>query len=266
MNYFITYGDSNYSKSKKRLLKEAIEFGFDICKTYSKTDLSEDFIRLTYPYINYKRGGGYWIWKAFILNDIFSKMHDGDVVTYLDAGCRININGKARFENYLDILDQNKGFLAFHLLDCDEYMYTNQTTLDFFGINKESPIYNSSMFVGGIMMFKKNYATTRLINEFYKIATTFPNIFSDENSFSFDERFIEHRHDQSVLSILRKKYGVISIPDETCLINWKELSHTPFHAMRIKDIPFIFKVYNKFKYILGHLYDTYIKGKLSENK
>lgn len=247
MNYFITYGDNKFKKSKGRLLNQAIDFGFDFSKAYSFQDLSGEFIKHTSPFINFQRGGGYWIWKAFILKDIFSQMSEGDVVVYLDAGCKINIEGKARFYEYLKILDQNKGFLAFHLNDCFEYMYTNCITFDFFNVKRESIIYNSNMMVGGILMFKKNELTIRFIEEFYSLATKNPNIFTDQNSFSLDYRFIEHRHDQSILSILRKKYLINSIPDETCSVDWNELKNTPFHAMRIKDVSFYKKVLNKIK-------------------
>lgn len=252
MNYFITYGDNKFKKSKVRLLNQAIDFGFDFSKAYSFNDLSNEFVSLTSPYINYQRGGGYWIWKAFILHDIFTTMCEGDVVVYLDAGCQINLEGKTRFHEYLKILDQNKGFLAFHLPDCFEYMYTNHITLDFFNINNDSTIYNSNMMVGGILMFKKNQLTTQFIEEFYSIATSTPNIFTDQNSFSLDYRFIEHRHDQSILSLLRKKYDVKSIPDETCAIDWSELKLTPFHAMRIIDIPLHKKVINKIKSMVAN--------------
>ncbi len=242
MDFFITYGDQKFKKSRNRLIKEAQKFGFDYTKAYSKKDLTDEFIQLTSPVINYSRGGGYWIWKAFILKDIFTKMKVGDVVVYLDAGCKINLEGRLRYLEYLEILDKNNGFLAFHLEECFEYMYTNQNTFNFFGVQNDSKIYNSQMYVGGVLMFKKNDTTIKFIDEFYFIATNFPQLFSDNNSFSFDNRYVEHRHDQSILSLLRKKYSVDSIPDESCSVQWCDLKFSPFHAMRIIDIPIYLKV------------------------
>jgi len=105
------------------------------------------------------------------------------------------------------------------------------------------------MLVGGILIFKKNEITSKLINEYYLIAFNQPNLFTDQNSYSFDYRFKGHRHDQSIFSILRKKIGTFKIKDETCTYknNWNEIDHTPFHAKRIKDIPVVYKIYNVFK-------------------
>jgi hypothetical protein len=213
MNYFITYGDNKYKKSKKRLLMQAKEFGFQNCFAYSPNDLSESFINATRPHILQERGGGYWIWKAFILYNVFAKMRDDEIVVYLDAGCEINFKGKPRFFEYLDLLDENLGILAFHIPNCFEYMYTNQITFNYFNINSESSISNSEMLVGGVIILKKNLVTSKLVNDFYKIAIESPSIFTDQNSYSLDLRFIEHRHDQSVFSILRKKIGIQTLLD-----------------------------------------------------
>ena len=49
-----------------------------------------------------------------------------------------------------------------------------------------------------------------------------------------DSGFIDHRHDQSLFSLLRKKYGTISIPDETYSENWSDsnIKNKPIHATR----------------------------------
>jgi len=143
MVYFITYGDKNFKKSKDRLIREAKKFGFDNTVAYSPCDLSESFINATKPYIYSTKGAGYWLWKAFILKDCFTRMSDGDILIYLDAGCKINMKGKERYYEYLKLLDENNGIVSFYIPNCYEYMYTNQITFNFFNVDKKSEIYNN---------------------------------------------------------------------------------------------------------------------------
>ena len=49
--------------------------------------------------------------------------------------------------------------------------------------------------------------------------------------------FKVHRHDQSIFSILRKKYGTISVPDDTWFKNFSspEALQVPILATRIRQ-------------------------------
>ena len=111
----ITYGDKNYKNQKKRIYKSCIQFGFDNVQIYSPKDICKEFYKKTTPYIKAKRGGGFWLWKAYILNKVFQEIEIGDIVLYLDAGFHINLNGKKRFNYYVNFMDLNKGILSFSL-------------------------------------------------------------------------------------------------------------------------------------------------------
>ena len=69
--FFATYGDAKYKKSKTRILKEAKNFGFNNCVGYSPTDIDSYFLNSTSRIIIEKRGGGYWIWKPWVLKKSF---------------------------------------------------------------------------------------------------------------------------------------------------------------------------------------------------
>ena len=53
---------------------------------------------------------------------------------------------------------------------------------------------------------------------------------------SNDPEFIDHRHDQSLFSLLRKKYGTILIPDETWYPDFRnpQVLNYPILATRIR--------------------------------
>lgn len=72
---FITYGDDNYADSLKRIKAEAEATGlFDEVRLYTPADLPEPFLTYTRTY---RRGGGYWLWKPFVIKDALDKAAEG---------------------------------------------------------------------------------------------------------------------------------------------------------------------------------------------
>jgi|GEM_PF-1369069 len=256
----ITYGDRNFKNQKKRILKSALQFGFMTIQIYGPKDISMEFKKNTTPYIKAKRGGGYWLWKAYIIHKVFQEIENGDIVLYLDAGFHINQNGKKRFNEYIKFMDLNKGILSFSLKGLVELEWTNLETLKYFNLNETNEIVRLEQLIAGILMFRKNKVTSELIKDFYDIALKNPNLFSDEFNYGINETFKEHRHDQSILSILRKKYNINSLQDETWDNDFNNLNHTPFHALRLRDENFI----NLFRSNIRNLI-VFIKKKIIMN-
>lgn len=234
--YFITYGDKRFRKSKKRLVSQAKLYNFDSVKAFGFKDVSKNFILKTKPYIEDIKGGGYWLWKPYFLHKTFKEMSDGDVLLYLDAGCELNIRGKKRFFEYIDIMDKNKGVLSFYLPYVNERKYTNDEVFKYFEVEPSDIIYDSFQIMAGSLLLRKNDLTKQLIDDFFNVAIQRPDLFSDiHNDKTTRSDFIAHRHDQSIFSVLSKKFGSITIKDETYNEDFSLMSEYPFLAKRIKD-------------------------------
>lgn len=240
--YFITYGDQRFKKSKKRLTAQAKLFDFDYVKAFGFNDISADYIIKTEPFIRSIKGGGFWLWKPYIFHKTFHIMKDGDVLLYLDAGFELNIKGRKRFFEYIDLLDNNKGVLSFYLPGLKEKQYTNNEVFRYFEMEFSNTIYDSFQMVGGCILLRKNELSKKLIDDFFDVAVKRPDLFSDvHNDQTKREDFISHRHDQSVFSVLRKKYGLPSIEDETYNNDFSLIQEYPFLAKRIRDKKSIFQ-------------------------
>ena len=99
--HFISYGDSKFEKSKKRISEEAQQFGvFDTIKIYSPQDLDKDFLNKYNEIMSQPIGGGFYIWKLQVVKQSLKDISDGDFLIYLDSGCRLNIKGKDRFNEF----------------------------------------------------------------------------------------------------------------------------------------------------------------------
>ena len=63
---FITYGDEIYRDSRARIRKMAEDTGiFDEILVYTPADLPDEV--KNHELMQYKRGGGYWFWKPYVI-------------------------------------------------------------------------------------------------------------------------------------------------------------------------------------------------------
>ena len=243
MVYFFSYGDDKYKNSKLRIEQEAKNLGiFGDIKIYGPENIDNNFIDKTKPWINIPRGGGLWLWKSFFLKQTFDKMVDGDYVVYMDAGCMVNPNGNQRFIEYLKMLNDESGILSFRMDGLDEEQYTTEEIFKQFNIEEDSNIRKSGQIMATILVMRKCEKSINLVNEYYDLAINNTHLFSDINNNSGNcSRFIDNRHDQSILSVLRKKYGTVEIIDETWagdMDAWNKLIYDkkiPFLATRIRN-------------------------------
>ena len=245
--HFITYGDSNFEKSKKRILNEAKDFNeFKTIKGYGPEDLPEDFKEKYKDILSMSRGGGYWIWRPIIIEDAINNINDNEYLVYLDAGCTINKQGKRRFFEYIDKLENSEnhyGILSFQMSgNISDYQkekwWTTSNIFEYFNIKSDSDIGESGQYLGGVLIMKKNKHLLEYLDKFKKCILENPLLCTDNyNDDNQHDGFKDNRHEQSMTSILRKIHGSEVIDgDETWIIPFGqgESMKYPFWATRLK--------------------------------
>ena len=223
---FITFGgpSESYHNNVKRICEEVNDLNFfNEITGYTDLDLKKDttywnehsnFIE------NNTRGYGYWMWKSYIIKKELDKLNENDILIYCDSGCKINNKGKRRLEEYIDLLNTNKenyGLISFQL-EYKQFLYTKKETLEYFNCTEDEN--NMLQCIGGIQIIKKNSHSVDIINKWYDICHNNYNLINDIKSDNQDPEFQDHRHDQSIISILVNKYGSIKLKDETWFSNW----------------------------------------------
>lgn len=210
---FITFGGGaqNYYDAGNRLVEQVKKLDlFDEAKLYTDIDLKNDidFWNKHGNFIeNNKRGYGYWIWKSYIIKREMDNMMDGDILLYLDAGCEVDYKKKELFKDYFNYVKQD--FIIGNNLG-SKYLEKNWTKMDLINYLDMKDYLNTEHREGGINMFYVNYYTRHLVNEWYRISSIY-NLIDDSPSVSNnDPAFKEHRHDQSIFSLLTKKYRIFS--------------------------------------------------------
>ena len=233
--HFITFASSSFRGALNRIKSEAEALNvFDTITCLTEEDLSEEY-RKKYGLAEGSRGFGYWVWKSYITKLQLDKIAENDILLYADAGCSFNLQGKERFIEYLHILRKSKkSNLAFQLADFPEKAYTKGDLLKYFEVEQDEQIRNSGQLIATVFFIKKNSRSIKLINDWYSVCHEHPNLVNDSPSvFPNDDSFIDHRHDQSVFSVLRKLHGCEILNSEFDFWEeWDNYKQFPIHARR----------------------------------
>jgi hypothetical protein len=209
--YLISFADERYKNKQLNLNNSAINY-FDKIISYSPENYDNNFYEKNKHILNQNRGCGYWLWKSYFISKTFEIMNKGDILVYIDSGNTIvgdinllfnklinDKNGLILFDNrdtnYNNEIWQNyqwTKFDCFNLMNCigDEYFYGNQLDASYqFYIKNEFCQYFNNEY----LKYSQNE----------NIITDIPNITGNNLN-----GFIDHRHDQSILSLLSIKHKI----------------------------------------------------------
>lgn len=241
MIHLITYGDSIYEETKQRLYNQASNLGwFDTITSYSPEDLDEEFKKKFKDILSHPRGGGYWIWKPYIINKHLEMIKDDDILIYLDAGCYINPKGFERFKEYIELLKNNEeACISFQMNHHIEKKWTTKEIFEYLNINSGSKdIIESGQIIATVKMFRKCANSINIVSAWLNALHANPLLFTDHyNKNKQCEIFIDNRHDQSICSVLCKLYKTIILEDETYFedgFGCPKSLKCPFWATRIR--------------------------------
>lgn len=201
-------GGQNYYDALNRISDELKKTNiFDEIIMCTDNDLKNDneFWKKHSNFIeNNKRGYGYWLWKPYLIMKTLEKMNYNDILFYLDAGCEITDYS----QNSNELLKKNiekcdKSNILYTDTGHNERMYTKMDLLNYMNLNNDF-IMNSNQNQATIIIIKKVDITMKFVKDWYNISCNYDLINDTPSLLENDITFIEHRHDQSVFSILLK--------------------------------------------------------------
>lgn len=154
-------------------------------------------------------------------------------MVFSDAGSSLNLAGKNRLNEYFEMLNESSlGNLRFQMKYIEKF-WTSSELFEYFKLSLSSDIANSGQLVGGHILLKKNENSMAILNAFEKLLNVNSDLITDSYSSEQIEGFKEHRHDQSIWSILSKIHGSIILNDETGFEDNKEEQYKyPFLAVQ----------------------------------
>lgn len=233
--YFVTYGSGKFKYSSLRVAEEAHSLGFfSEVFVFSESDLP--LCIKSSPLFNSNKGGGFWLWKPYVIERVLNEIDEGDIVVYSDSGNEILISDK--WNEYFNLLKKYDSIFFQYRENFDygwkkinsEYsdspklkFWTKRSTIDHFSnlFSSDKEWLDKNKIVAGLIFIKKNQRNQDLIKEWLNNMLFFPHIVCDlfENEKTNQiEGFSQHRHDQSILSVLvrynEKSKNILIIDEE----------------------------------------------------
>lgn len=220
--------------------KQTENFPFDERHFMTQDDvLSRKYWHDLKPWL-YRRGFGFWSWKASIINSFLAKLSEEDVMFWSDAGLYWNYNKQSliRFNEYTSMLNEDIDIVVFAQKTIEQE-WTKGDVLEALGVYDNKEICESPQFWGGLMLFRNTERMRFFWKELEGLYDLRKELITDKRSSVPNKPgFKEHRHDQSIFSVMVKQipHAVISaeethVDDE----DWDKLVASPVQGRRLKE-------------------------------
>lgn len=245
MNIILTnLSNDLYDDSRFKLNESASKQSIAQIESYSFNDLKNThFYRQHEHILKQPKGIGYWLWKPYIILESLQKISDGDIVVYSDCGIEII----ADLNPLYDICSNHEPIMLFANSNFSNNTWTKRDC--FVLMDCDSPFYWFGPHCdAAFSLWRKCPQSVAFLNEWIKygsderIITDLPNTSGKNNL----PEFIDHRWDQSILSLLAQKYGVnlyrmptqfgnhyktinLRVPGEFNCVNQKERSQVEYY-------------------------------------
>jgi hypothetical protein len=246
------FGRRNFEQAASRLAMNATKSGLFneilLENNQSLQNLHIDFLNSHKEFLfhnNNRRGFGHYLWKPYIINYWLERIPDNDILIFLDAGCHINYQNpraRIRFSEYLKITSENDGLAmqirdnSFGYNDLSERRWTRLDLMEHLDSPNETRA--SNQIQSGIIFLKKCERTLSYTSTWLNLATYDGYRFLDDSRIVSSSTLIESRWEQSIHSLLFKKFKFGVLLDETTFgeqwpPNWEILGKNfPIWAMR----------------------------------
>lgn len=201
----INYGDERYRKSQEFNARQALKYGADKVIQYTKKDIPEEFWEKNKEIAARPRGGGYWIWKPYIIKMALEQIEEGDYVVYTDAGSAL-VN---KLSLLLDAMKAQQTDIMVFCIDHPEREYSKRDAFVLMDCDKPE-IVESNQICGTYIILRKSERSEKFIDDYLYFVQDKRIVTDDENVMGLPnyDGFVENRHDQTVLSLLAKKNGI----------------------------------------------------------
>lgn len=202
----VNYADKKFQRAQKLNSRTARQWGADRVIEYGPGDIDEVFRRRNKEILDTPRGGGYYLWKPYFYRKAYDELGEGDYLVYIDSGA-VYIN---RIQYLIDCMEQEKVPLMIFSLE-RERIEKGNTKRDAFVLTgcDEARYADTPQSIGGYFVCKKAPEVKAYLDEVLQYAQDIRIISDKPNVMGLPNyaEFADHRHDQSVISLMSKKYG-----------------------------------------------------------
>lgn len=238
MKILINYADKQYEPARKwNTLTGRYIAKFDKVYEYTPNDIDQSFAKLHHDILSQKRGNGLWLWKPYFVNKVLSDCTDGDIIFYCDSGSFFIGGGGGIITNLSDTQP---------LFVCDipllESCFTKPACFEKMGLT-EKMYKTSNQIIATYFCFLVTPTMRKFMEEWLSLCCDFELLSPaglgkfDIPTTDFGESFVAHREDQSIFSLLCKKYKISPHRDISQRGKHPETYKSPFYTYKVPVHP-----------------------------
>ena len=209
---FIAYADAALAYSLKRIGRQARKLNvFDKIILYTPDDLSDEI--KAHPLMQYSRGGGYWLWKPWLIQKTLQDHDPGDIVVYADAGS--TLRKSPEWDRLFKLMEQYDTLCFQYAETVPEFArwgnasthikyWTKKETLAFLDDYFHDSAYRENCKIMGGLLFMKN-PDNSLLRQWLDISLSHPELIVDPTPEEIKDQepgFAYHKHEQSIITAL----------------------------------------------------------------
>ena len=209
---FIAYADKALAYSLKRIGRQARHLGiFDEVILYSPSDLSDEI--KSHPLMQHSIGGGYWLWKPWLIQKTLREHDSRDILVYADAGS--TLRESPEWENLFGLMKRYDTLCFQYASIVPEFAHWgNACTKIKYWTKKRTLLYLDNYFhdlgyrenckVMGGLLFMKN-PNNSLLQQWLDFSLNHPELIVDPTQEELQDQepgFAYHKHEQSIITAL----------------------------------------------------------------
>jgi len=213
----ISYAHITHYNAQKDNCRTGTRFGgFDNVIPYNDCDLEDDFKKANESILSERKGAGFWLWKPYIILKTMNMLNEGDYVFYNDSVIEW-LKPVDPLINVCATLDH--GIMLFHtdpVPTNEEYRCTKRDAFVYMDCDSDKYIHGLPLYAT-FQLYRVCERSIRFVEEMLNYCTDRRILTDDPNTCGLDNYpgFKYHRHDQSVLSLMQKKWDLPTHRDPT---------------------------------------------------
>ena len=201
---FLTYSNDLYADTRDYCSKMAIKKGkVDRATSYTPEDIDRDFYEKYKSILELKAGNGLWLWKPYFVYKELTKAKDNDIVLYCDAGSYFFRSCKPIIESMTDDIWVSD-------IPLIEKQFTKPELFENMGC-VGTRYEDTNQVQGNFIAIRKTERGINFAKEWLDYCCDGDNLLREtcylDNPPEY--MFMGHRSDQSVLSLLCKKWNIV---------------------------------------------------------
>jgi len=208
MKIHINYAHNRYLNSQRNCCETALKHGFDKSIPYGLKDIDPEFVQRNSYTFSQPRGAGFWIWKPYLILKTLETLSENDWLMYTDSGMYFARNPWDWIHSMESDIGE-KGIVTFGFCGKNK-QFTKRDTFVLMGM--DTPEYvESEHRMASVFVCRKTPFSKAFVEEWLRYASD-PRIITDipntQGMPNYPE-FKDHRHDQSIVSLLAIKHGTL---------------------------------------------------------